>query len=195
MAATLAGLINVPWKIRPLGPSCVGIIPFSYTAALLLEKTQLSPRGAIPQIKIDNPLKDYEFWSRIIRHGKAANIPEMLLDYREVPTSMSRTGVNPFLEKVILISAENMAFASGYFMNTKTCMNFTRRLHGLQTENIDVAGFNKLLLIVRKRLGASIFSEASGILLRIYLAYTDSVGRPNTVVRGARKLMSILRKL
>jgi hypothetical protein len=59
------------------------------------------------------PPEDYELWSRIARRHRVANLEEALLVYREVPKSMSRTGPNPFLDKVIAIGAENIAFANG----------------------------------------------------------------------------------
>lgn len=34
---------------------------------------------------------DYDMWSRLLRVGKAANLPEILVAYREVGTSLSRT--------------------------------------------------------------------------------------------------------
>lgn len=167
--------------------------PFVHSSTAFRKGAALAA-GCYATDKNRQPPEDYEFWSRLIRQGKAANIPEFLLDYREVPTSMSRTGVNPFLEKVILISAENLAYASGSGMSTEACMNFTRRLHGLQTQVIDVAGFRKLLFAIRKNIGATVFSEAGRILLRIYLAYTDAVERTNPFVKFVRRARQILRQ-
>jgi Glycosyl transferase family 2 len=59
------------------------------------------------------PPEDYELWSRIARSAKIANLSERLLVYREVPNSMSRTGPNPFLDRLILLSSENIAYACG----------------------------------------------------------------------------------
>jgi glycosyltransferase involved in cell wall biosynthesis len=37
------------------------------------------------------PPEDYDLWLRIARHFQVANIPEILLEYLELPTSISRT--------------------------------------------------------------------------------------------------------
>ncbi|MBT8605260.1 glycosyltransferase [Polynucleobacter paneuropaeus] len=59
------------------------------------------------------PPEDYELWSRLARVGKVANLKERLLVYREVPMSMSRTGPNPFIDRLVTICSENLALANG----------------------------------------------------------------------------------
>jgi hypothetical protein len=67
------------------------------------------------------PPEDYELWSRIARRFSIANLEESLLIYREVPKSMSRVGPNPFLQKLIAIGAENLAFANGLGEPDQVC--------------------------------------------------------------------------
>ncbi|HSI22289.1 MAG TPA: glycosyltransferase [Methylophilaceae bacterium] len=55
------------------------------------------------------PPEDFELWSRICRFSAGANLPEILVDYREVPGSMSRTLQDVFAERMIKISHENLA--------------------------------------------------------------------------------------
>jgi glycosyltransferase involved in cell wall biosynthesis len=55
------------------------------------------------------PPEDFELWSRLSRKHQIANLPESLLIYREVQTSMSRTGHNPFLDKLVKICSENLS--------------------------------------------------------------------------------------
>jgi glycosyltransferase involved in cell wall biosynthesis len=62
--------------------------------------------------KSRQPPEDYELWSRIAREFDVANIPEILHAYREISGSMSRDGVNPFLEKVVNIAAENLSWVT-----------------------------------------------------------------------------------
>ena len=64
--------------------------------------------GGYSEDKARQPPEDYELWSRISRSHKVSNIPEVLTVYREMSSSMSRISVNPFLNKVLLISAENL---------------------------------------------------------------------------------------
>lgn len=59
------------------------------------------------------PPEDYELWSRIARNYDVANIGEILQVYRETKMSMSRDEANPFDQRLLSISCENIAFASG----------------------------------------------------------------------------------
>ncbi|BBZ96752.1 hypothetical protein ABIE85_003563 [Bradyrhizobium diazoefficiens] len=81
-------------------------------SSVMMRKTALDQVGVYTTDRSRQPPEDYELWSRIARQFRVANLPERLTIYREVPTSMSRDGVNPFMEKLILISAENLAAAS-----------------------------------------------------------------------------------
>jgi glycosyltransferase involved in cell wall biosynthesis len=57
--------------------------------------------------------EDYEYWSRFSRRYRMANLPEYLSVCREIPHSISRMGVRPFDEGVLLFSSENLAAAVG----------------------------------------------------------------------------------
>lgn len=81
-------------------------------SSVLIRKTALDQVGVYTTDRSRQPPEDYELWSRIARRFRVANLPERLTIYREVRTSMSREGINPFKEKQILISAENLAAAS-----------------------------------------------------------------------------------
>jgi glycosyltransferase involved in cell wall biosynthesis len=77
------------------------------------------------------PPEDYELWSRIAREFEIANLPEALLVYREVPKSMSRMGPNPFLEKLVKLSAENIALAAGREIGDRHCISLAALEHGV----------------------------------------------------------------
>jgi glycosyltransferase involved in cell wall biosynthesis len=56
-----------------------------------------------------NYFEDYRLWSHLSRAGKIANLSEVLVDYREVETGMSKTAHN-YHQKVIRQSIENIAY-------------------------------------------------------------------------------------
>jgi glycosyltransferase involved in cell wall biosynthesis len=85
--------------------------PFVHSSTML-RKSALDTVGGYSTDRSRQP-EDYELWSRLARRYEVANLPERLVIYREVPGSMSRVGPNPFQEKILLISAENLAHASG----------------------------------------------------------------------------------
>jgi hypothetical protein len=86
--------------------------PFVHSS-VMLRKSAVQQVGGYCTDTNRQPPEDYELWSRLIRTFEVANIPECLQIYREVQRSMSRTGENPFLTRLIRISAENLAWASG----------------------------------------------------------------------------------
>lgn len=86
--------------------------PFVHSS-VMFRRSLVETIGGYSTDRSRQPPEDYELWSRMARHCRAANLPELLLVYREMPSSMSRDGVNPFLDRVIAISVENLAWATG----------------------------------------------------------------------------------
>jgi glycosyltransferase involved in cell wall biosynthesis len=86
--------------------------PFVHSS-VMIRKAVLEEVGGYCTDPARQPPEDYELWSRIARRHRLANLAERLMIYREVRRSMSRTGANPFGEHRLLISAENLAFATG----------------------------------------------------------------------------------
>jgi glycosyltransferase involved in cell wall biosynthesis len=86
--------------------------PFVHSS-IMLRKSACDAVGGYSTDRSRQPPEDYELWSRLARHFKVANLSERLTVYREVPRSLSRAGPNPFQEKLVLISSENLAHATG----------------------------------------------------------------------------------
>jgi hypothetical protein len=107
---------------------------------MMIRAEVLREIGGYCEDKSRQPPEDYELWSRISRKYKVANIPEVLTVYREVAGSMSRTGVNPFLNNVIQISAENLSHIlvqRGY--SQMECLALTELYHKGGQENFRVS--------------------------------------------------------
>ena len=86
--------------------------PFVHSS-VMIRKSALEHLGGYSTDAGRQPPEDYELWSRIARKYEVANIPEVLQIYREVYGSLSRKGPTPFLDHMIKISAENIAWAAG----------------------------------------------------------------------------------
>jgi hypothetical protein len=86
--------------------------PFVHSS-VMMRREAVRAIGGYTTDKARQPPEDYELWSRMARHGRVANLSGRLLVYREVAQSMSRSGPNPFLDRLVSISAENLAFANG----------------------------------------------------------------------------------
>jgi hypothetical protein len=85
--------------------------PFVHSS-MMLRTSVVRSIGGYTTDKSRQPPEDYELWSRMARVGKVANIPHILVKYREVCSSMSRgSAVDPFRPMVHKIACENMAFS------------------------------------------------------------------------------------
>lgn len=96
------------------------------------------------------PPEDYELWSRMARYGEVANLPEPLLIYREVPASMSRTGPNPFTEKLVTICSENLAALLGETTPSRDVLDvaaYTHSAHHLLSAQPDL---ERMCSVVRR---------------------------------------------
>lgn len=102
--------------------------PFVHSS-VMIRKNELLLIGGYSLDLSRQPPEDYELWSRISRASEVANLPERLLAYREVPQSMSRSGPNPFLDKLVLISSENLANACGFILPNTICTDFAALTH------------------------------------------------------------------
>ncbi|APC05321.1 hypothetical protein AOC10_01645 [Polynucleobacter asymbioticus] len=112
---------------------------FFVHSSVMVNKDLLVETGGYCEDPFRQPPEDYELWSRIMRVGQLANLPEPLLMYREVSSSMSRNGKSPFARKIAVISAENLSWASDLEQDNAD----TVRLANLMAGNYDLlSGFS-----------------------------------------------------
>jgi glycosyltransferase involved in cell wall biosynthesis len=84
--------------------------PFVHSS-VMIRKSYLQKTGFY-DISKSSLIQDYDLWSRIARHYQVANIPEILVDYREVTSGISQTTVNA-MKRVMEQSVENMQYYLG----------------------------------------------------------------------------------
>jgi glycosyltransferase involved in cell wall biosynthesis len=99
-------------------------------SSVMLRRSVFERVGGYSEDKARQPPEDYELWSRIAREFDVANLPEVLMAYREVPGSMSRTGSRPFVKNLVQICAENVAFACGVPVDSPEVLGLANLLHG-----------------------------------------------------------------
>jgi len=131
--------------------------PFVHST-IMLQKSALAKVGLYSTDGSRQP-EDYELWSRIAREFEVANIPEILEVYREVPNSMSRAKLNPFLDHVIDISAENIAFITGRAYPHQVAVDLTalaRRAYHRVSRRPSLTEITDLLLEATRKLCSSL---------------------------------------
>jgi len=137
--------------------------PFVHSS-MLIRKSAMQKVGGYCTDRSRQPPEDYELWSRIAREFELGNIPEFLHVYREVPKSMSRDGVNPFLDRLIRIGAENLAWAVGKAEPDQICFDLAALVHGARqrvSPHFRMEDAARVLWKAADRLGAASDAEQS----------------------------------
>src|ERR1035437_2114281 len=102
--------------------------PFVHSS-VMIRKAALEQVGEYSTDPARQPPEDYELWSRIARQFEVANLPEILHAYREIEGSMSRIGPSPFLDHLVTICAENIAWAAGVEPPYAQAINIAALVH------------------------------------------------------------------
>jgi len=130
--------------------------PFVHSS-VMLRKTTVQAIGGYSTDLARQPPEDYELWSRMARNGRVANLQQRLLIYREMPQSMSRSGPNPFLDKLVTICAENLAFANHMPTPDNACIDaaaFTHSAFHRISGNPDLKKMQALILAAGQRIAS-----------------------------------------
>lgn len=102
--------------------------PFVHSS-VMMRKAALDRVGGYCTDRGRQPPEDFELWSRIAREYEVSNLPEVLHAYREVPGSMSRVGPTPFVDHLVTISAENIAWAADTTPSHPDVLNIAALAH------------------------------------------------------------------
>ena len=123
--------------------------PFVHSS-VLLRRSALLQVGGYTTDPERQPPEDFELWSRLSRLGSIANIGEVLLTYREVQGSMSRSGPTPFKQRLIKICSENIAATTHLPVDDSSIQSIVKLTHGdlaSLREKPDFARMKKVLLM------------------------------------------------
>ena len=131
--------------------------PFVH-ASVMIRANALRTVGGYSEAPERQPPEDYELWSRIARDYRVANLPEVLTVYREMPGSMSRTGENPFLRKVLKISSENIHAVIGDRYDSDDCLSLSCLYHAATgaPRNLGRREANKMLALAIDRVSQTL---------------------------------------
>lgn len=124
--------------------------PFVHSS-VMLRRSAVLETGAFATSKDRQP-EDYEYWSRLSRRWKVANLAERLLVYREVQGSISRTV--DFAPLVARIGSENIAHALGLDEPTPEIVAFSRSLHNVGGQRTGNLEFMLMLFETARRIEA-----------------------------------------
>ena len=96
-------------------------------SSMAMRRSAFEAIGGYSCDPLRQPPEDFELCSRMCRRYKVANLAEVLVDYREVASSMSRVLKDDFTERMIRISAENLR----YWLDGSPFAGFSDQLSGI----------------------------------------------------------------
>ena len=139
--------------------------PFVHSS-VMLRKSVLDQIGGYSTDPERQPPEDYELWSRISRVAEVSNIPESLLIYREIASSMSRTGVSPFQRRLVRLSAENIALAAETQDHDPAVLAIAALTHGSAELLHATPDFRRMRQILEKAIERYTSAEMQTLLKR-----------------------------
>ena len=176
--------------------------PFVHSS-VMMRKAALDQVGGYSTDPARQPPEDYELWSRLARRFRVRNLPERLTIYREVASSMSRAGSHPFRKKLVLLSAENLAAATGSSRPEQIHFDIAALVHGeseMVSDRPDVAEMCEVLVVAGRRIGGE--SRSADFDARVarwirHLQHLFQMRRPvmKSVWTTARRIRGGLRRL
>jgi glycosyltransferase involved in cell wall biosynthesis len=112
--------------------------PFVH-ASVMFRRDAIVAIGGYCTDKARLPPEDYELWSRVARVHDVANLHDVLTVYREVAGSLSRVNENPFLEKVLMFSTENISAVVSPTYSTQDCRALAEIYHGVESSTSQIS--------------------------------------------------------
>jgi hypothetical protein len=173
--------------------------PFVHSS-MMLRKSVLEQVGGYSTDPERQPPEDYELWSRIAHKYEVANIPETLHVYREIPRSMSRTGLSPFLDHLVTISAENIAWASQSSGDDPNPVNIAALIHNAKHRIIGEPDFRSMSAVLQKAVAhvsqnnVRLQREADYRMAHLKYAYLIAK-RPGIVLKFAYRVLKAKNEL
>ena len=77
-------------------------------SSVMIRKAALDQSGLYPEDPNKFPPEDYDLWLRIAQHGNVNNLQKVLLHYRELPHSISRTKLELMQARARLMSLHRL---------------------------------------------------------------------------------------
>lgn len=165
--------------------------PFVHSSVMLRRDMVLEIGGYATDLARQPP-EDYELWSRLARRFTVANLNQRLVHYREVSSSMSRDGENPFLEKLLLISSENISLAAGLSHVPEAAVDAAALIHAAPHRLSPQADIDAILSVVRQaatgidpgRTCPDMWTKLEWYCDSLAYHYVRNTGRPAPTGRG-----------
>lgn len=125
-------------------------------SSVMMRKSKVLDAGNYMELR--NGLEDFELWSRLRTQGDLANIPQVLMTYREMSGSLSRSRLLERDREAIAIAASNIRGAFGHKIllpcQTSLVLASAARQSGQRISSVKTAvlAFGALLIITVRQI-------------------------------------------
>lgn len=128
--------------------------PFVHSS-VMMRRAIFHSSGGYGTDPLENWPEDYDLWSRMALHGRLANLPEFLVEYRETPGGMSRTESSRVQKGVSRIAVRNMAQALRRSDVNSELVGIVDTLNGQPASNTTARGALGRVLIFWRACGSA----------------------------------------
>jgi glycosyltransferase involved in cell wall biosynthesis len=172
--------------------------PFVHSS-VMMRREVINRCGLYTTDRNRQPPEDFEFWSRIARTYEVRNLAERLVAYREVAGSISRVPDTLFRERLVLISAENIAFWNGLKKPTVDCFTAAALAHAAYTRVSPDAKIEPVIALLKgavRRIAEKYPGhDLSGAQDQLIKTALDRFVRARPIPFWAKPILSATRKL
>ena len=193
-----------PLSSQAIALSVIFNSPFVHSS-VLIRRSAFDALGGYCCDPLRQPPEDFEFWSRLCPNYQTANLPEVLLHYREVRGSMSRVMQNDFVERMLKLTEENLRYWLKGCQYEKWAEKISKIYHlngEYKTDPID-GDIIKNVLNKIKRAQSSLGDtksleynrEFSRIGLQLMRNYRLGLGRTGVYKIGVKSMYKVMRLL
>jgi glycosyltransferase involved in cell wall biosynthesis len=170
-SASSPGFLKHPTKPEDINFFLIYNNPFVHTS-IMMRKCCVEQVGLYTSLRDRQP-EDYELWLRFSKFFKMANIPELLVSYREVPTGISGTQED-FYPNVSFLGAEYLNQITNGVISfsdaTKICL--------VMNGKIRLSSWADLFRLIKSLIICILFFKPSPKLGVVFLSRLFLLGRP-----------------
>lgn len=129
----LAGLLDAPLSQQGIKWAAPFLNPFMHTSVIFRAKIIRDQFGGYDEAY--RIAQDYELWTRVIASHQSANLPQRLVCYRHLTTSLSKAGRDAAFKEAALVSAREAKRAFGRTLNEREARLIAAFREGLDPSN------------------------------------------------------------
>lgn len=151
---------DIEYHRHPVSPCALSLFllfdnPFVHSS-VMIKKSLLMEVGLYKEEFSNNPPEDYDLWISIENLSKVANIPKILIKYRDSPLGISKKNKELIKKNILKISSKNLHNKFQDYLTLIQCQKLSLLYHNPEIKNFGIGELwmiqKFIWLIYKKRL-------------------------------------------